>query len=132
MTEYEIKLKDLANFVPDFLGFEEVLCSKFEVGLNLNFEERMAVTGNQSFKVVMQLALWAEKLVQGGKRVQENLAKRRGTYMGQYSKKIISKSSFAGASSTSFFRSSLSQSSGQQSLEPFDSVTNTRLAGTKR
>lgn len=60
MTGYETELKDLANFVAELLGSEEVLSSKFETGLNLKFWERMVVTGNQSFKKVVQLALWAE------------------------------------------------------------------------
>lgn len=36
MIEYKTELKDLANFVPELVGSEEVLCSKFEAGLNLN------------------------------------------------------------------------------------------------
>lgn len=53
VTEYETKLKDLANIVPELVDTEEVLCSKFEVGLNLNIRERMAVIRNQSFEKVV-------------------------------------------------------------------------------
>lgn len=53
MTEYKTKLKDLPNFVPELVDFEEVLCSKFEAGLSLNVQERMEVTGNQYFKEVI-------------------------------------------------------------------------------
>lgn len=52
MTYYKTKLKDLANFVPEPVGFKEVLCSKFEVGLNLYVQEKMAIIENQSFKKV--------------------------------------------------------------------------------
>ena len=30
VTEYEIKLRELAEFVPKLANFEEYLCSKFE------------------------------------------------------------------------------------------------------
>lgn len=67
MMDYETELKDQANFVPDLVCFEEILCSKFEAGLNLNIQEKMSVSGNQSFKEVVHLALRAEKLVLEGK-----------------------------------------------------------------
>ena len=43
-------------------NFEEYLCSKFEEGLNLEVREKMSVSGNQSYKEVVQLALRAKKL----------------------------------------------------------------------
>ncbi|XP_039143934.1 uncharacterized protein LOC120281061 [Dioscorea cayenensis subsp. rotundata] len=67
VIEYETELKDLAKFVPELVGSEEVLCSKFEAGFNLSVRERMSVTRNQSFKEVVWLALRAEKLVLEGR-----------------------------------------------------------------
>ena len=61
MTEYETELRELAEFVPEIVGFEEYLCSKFE-GLNLEIQEKMSIFGNQNYKEVVQLALRVEKL----------------------------------------------------------------------
>lgn len=46
MIEFETELKDLANFIPELVGTEEVLFLKFEERLNLNIHERIAVTWN--------------------------------------------------------------------------------------
>ena len=62
MTEYEIKLKELAKFVPEVVGSKEYLCSKFEEGLNLEIREKMSVFRSQNYKEVIQLALKAKKL----------------------------------------------------------------------
>lgn len=50
MTEYEIELKDLANFVPKLASTEEMLCLKFQEGLSLNFREKMVTSSKQSYK----------------------------------------------------------------------------------
>lgn len=44
--DFETELKDIANFVLELVGYKEVLCSKFEAGLNLNVRETMSITGN--------------------------------------------------------------------------------------
>ena len=62
VTEYETKLKELAEFVPEVANFEDYLCSKFEKGLNLEVWEKMYVSSNQSYKEIVQLALREEKL----------------------------------------------------------------------
>ena len=35
VIEYETKLKELVEFVPELANFEDYLCSKFEKGLTL-------------------------------------------------------------------------------------------------
>lgn len=115
MIEFEIELKDLANSIPELVRTEEVLFLKFEARLNLNIHERIAVTWNLSFKEVVWLALRAENLVQEGRRVRENIAKRRNLDFGQSSKKSRRESSSRVTPSTDSFRSPLRQSSGQQS-----------------
>ena len=55
-------MRELVEFVPEVVNSEEYLCSKFEQGLNLEVQEKMSITGNQSYKEVMQLALRVEKL----------------------------------------------------------------------
>ena len=62
ITEFETKVRELAEFVIEVANFEEYLCSKFEKGLNLEIREKMFVSGNQSSKEVVQLALRAKKL----------------------------------------------------------------------
>ena len=70
MVEYETDLKDLAAFVPELVGTEEMLSSKFEGGLNLTIREKMSITSGQGFKEVVQQALRVEKLVQEDRRVR--------------------------------------------------------------
>ena len=62
VAEYETELRELAEFVLEVINFEDYLFSKFEEGLNLEVREKMSVSGNQSYKKVVQLALRAEKL----------------------------------------------------------------------
>ena len=45
MTEYDIELRELAEFVPEVAGSKEYLCLKFEEGLNLEIREKMYVFG---------------------------------------------------------------------------------------
>ena len=61
MIEYESELRKLAEFVPKLANFEEYLYSKFEKGLSLEIKEKMSISGSQSYKEVVQLALKAEK-----------------------------------------------------------------------
>ena len=53
MTEYEIELRELAEFVPKVAGFKEYLYSKFEEGLNLKIREKMSIFGSQNYKEVV-------------------------------------------------------------------------------
>ena len=62
VAEYKTELRELAEFVLEVINFEDYLCSKFEEGLNLEVWEKMFVSGNQSYKKVVQLPLRAEKL----------------------------------------------------------------------
>ena len=57
VTEYKIELRQLTEFVPEMVGFEEYLCSKFEEGLNLEIREKMSISGSQSYKEIVQLVL---------------------------------------------------------------------------
>ena len=69
-------MRELADFVPKLANFEEYLCFKFEEGLSLEIREKMSVSGNQSYKEVVQLALRAEKLI-GERRSLGNFHKRK-------------------------------------------------------
>ena len=62
MIKYETELRELVEFVLEMADLEEYLCSKFEEGLNLEIREKMSVSGSQSYKEVVQLALRTEKL----------------------------------------------------------------------
>ena len=62
MTEYEIELRKLSEFVLELANSEEYLCSKFEEGLSSEIREKMSITKTQSYKEVVQLALRAQKL----------------------------------------------------------------------
>ena len=57
------ELRELAEFFLELANFEEYLCSKFEDGLILEIKEKMLISGSQSYKELVQLALKAEKLI---------------------------------------------------------------------
>ena len=61
ITEYETELKELAEFIPQLSNFEQYLCSKFEKSLTLEIRENMSLSGGQSYKEIVQLALRAKK-----------------------------------------------------------------------
>lgn len=67
-------------------------------------------------------------MVHEGRKVRENIAKRRNSNFGQTSKKSRSESFPQGTSLASSFRSLPSQSSGQQSSIPSYSGQTTRSA----
>lgn len=48
VLEYEIKLKDLVNFISELAGTVELLCSKIEEGLSLSIHEKIAITETQT------------------------------------------------------------------------------------
>ena len=80
-------------------GSEEYLCSKFEEGLNLEIRENMSVSGSQSYKEMVQLALRAEKLA-NEKGAKGKFQKRKGFGFtsGQSSKKSRSSESLRNSS----------------------------------
>lgn len=45
MTEYDTKLKNLANFVPKLADIKDMLCLKFHEGLSLNVHVKMGTSG---------------------------------------------------------------------------------------
>ena len=67
VIEYETGLSELAEFVLELANSEEYLCFKFKKGLILEIREKMLVSGSESYKKVVQLALRAEKLI--GERI---------------------------------------------------------------
>ena len=89
----------MAEFVPEMTGSEEYLCSKFEEGLNLDIQEKMSVSGSQSYKEMVQLALRAEKLI-NEKGTKGKFQKRKGFGFtsGQSSKKSKSSESSGNSS----------------------------------
>ena len=88
VVEYKTELRELAEFVPEVINFEDYLCSKFEEVLNLEVREKISVSGNQSYKEVVQLALRVEKLANEIlNRGKFQKRKSFGFLSGQYSKK---------------------------------------------
>ncbi|OMO68118.1 Retrotransposon gag protein [Corchorus olitorius] len=63
---YEPKFKELISYVPSLIRNEEDRCSYFEEGLNTAIRERMPISGDESYKKVVQMALQAQKLVGQG------------------------------------------------------------------
>ena len=57
ITEYETEQRELAEFVLELANSKEYLCSKFDEGLILEIREKMSVSGGQSYKEIVQLAL---------------------------------------------------------------------------
>ena len=76
IIEYETELRELAEFVLELSNSEEYLCSKFEEGLTLEIRKKMSVSGDQSYKEVVQLVLGVEKLT-GERMSQRKFQKRR-------------------------------------------------------
>ena len=94
VAEYKTELRELAEFVPEVINSEDYLCSKFEKGLNLKVREKMSLSGNQSYKEVVQLALRAEKLAnERFNRGKFQKRKNFGFSSGQSSKKSKSSES---------------------------------------
>ena len=94
VAEYKTELRELAEFVPEVINFEDYLCSKFEEGLNLEVREKMSMSGNQSYKKVVQLALRVEKLAnERFNRGKFQKKKNFGFLSGQSSKKSKSSES---------------------------------------
>ena len=81
-------MKELAEFVPKLANFEEYLCSKFEEGLTLEIQKKMFVSGGQSYKEIVQLALRVEKLT-SERMSQRKFQKKKGFgfVLGQSTKK---------------------------------------------
>ena len=99
MTEYEIELRELVEFVPEMAGSDDYLCSKFEEGLNLEIREKMSVSSSQNYKEVAQLALRVEKLVNKiGAKGKFQKRKGFGFMFGQSSKKSRSSESSGNSS----------------------------------
>ena len=46
VTEYEIELRELAKFVPEFANFEKYMYFKFEERLTLEIREKILISGN--------------------------------------------------------------------------------------
>ena len=93
----------LSKFVLKLANSKEHLYSKFEEGLFLEIKVKMSITGTQSYKEVVQLALGAEKLT--GKKMSHNsFHKRKGFnfILGQSLKKSRSSEFSRNSSSLGF------------------------------
>ena len=79
VAEYETELRKLVEFVPELANSEKCLCSKFEEGLTLEIQEKMSISGGQSYKEKFT----SEKMSRG------KFEKRKGFrfVLGQSSKK---------------------------------------------
>ena len=113
----------MAEFVLEIAGSEQYLCFKFEKGLNLDIREKMSVSGSQSYKKKVQLALRAKKLANEiGAKGKFQKKKGFGFTSGQSSKK-----------SRSFESSGNSSGSGAESVsspQTFRSPQPSRLGTT--
>ena len=99
VIEYEIKWRELAEFVLEVASSKEYLCLKFEQGLNLEIREKMSVFGNQNYKQVVQLTLRVKKLT--NERVAKGKFQKKkgfGFMSGQSSKKSRSSESSGNSS----------------------------------
>ena len=117
-------MRKLAECVPKLANFEECLCFKFEEGLSLEIREKMSITGIQSYKEVVQLALRAEKLT-CERMSQSNFQKMKGFgFMSSRSlKKSRSSKSFgSGICSVSSPQSIRSQRQSKLSTLPLSSA----------
>ena len=70
-------MRELLEFVSKLSNSEEYLCSKFEKGLTLKIQKKMFISGDQSYKEVVQLALRAKKLT-SERMSQGKFQKRKG------------------------------------------------------
>ncbi|EOY13519.1 Gag protease polyprotein, putative [Theobroma cacao] len=75
--EYETRFNELMLYVSDLVKSEQDQASYFEEGLRNEIRERMTVTGRESHKEVVQMALRAEKLVTENRRIRTEFAKRK-------------------------------------------------------
>ena len=77
------------EFVLEMTGSEEYLCSKFEEWLNLDIREKVSVSGCQSYKEMVQLALRAEKLAnERGTKGKFQKKKVLGSRLGNLQRKV--------------------------------------------
>ena len=113
VTEYDPKLRELAECVPKFANSEEYLCSKFEEGLSLEIQVKMPISSSQSYKEMVQLALRTEKLTRE-RRSRGSFKKRKavGFIFGQSSKKSRSSDS-----SKNFFKLGTDSVNSPQSIQ---------------
>ncbi|WRX29419.1 Retrotransposon gag domain - like 10 [Theobroma cacao] len=69
IEEYETRFNELMLYVPELVRLEQDQVNYFEEGLRNEIWERMIVTGNESYKEVVQMALRAEKLAIENRRI---------------------------------------------------------------
>ncbi|EOX94246.1 Gag protease polyprotein [Theobroma cacao] len=77
IVEYETRFNELMLYAPELVRLEQDQVNYFEKGLRNEIRERMIVTGKESYKEVVQMALRAEKLATKNKRIRAEFAKRR-------------------------------------------------------
>ena len=110
-------MRELAEFVLELSNFEKYLYSKFGKGLTLKIREKMSVSGGQSYKEIVQLALRAKKFT-GEKMSHGKFQERKGFRFvsGQSSKKSHNSESFG--NSSGFETDSISSLKTFRSLQP--------------
>ncbi|EOY14025.1 Gag protease polyprotein, putative [Theobroma cacao] len=79
IEEYETRFNELMSYVPKLVRLEQDQVNYFEEGLCNEIRERMLVTGKESYKEVMQMALRAEKLTTENRQIRAEFAKRRNS-----------------------------------------------------
>ncbi|WRX31634.1 hypothetical protein QQP08_024121 [Theobroma cacao] len=62
IEEYETRFNELMSYIPKLVRLEQDQVNYFEEGLYNEIRERMIVTGKESYKEVVQMALRAKKL----------------------------------------------------------------------
>ncbi|WRX17578.1 Reverse transcriptase domain - like 10 [Theobroma cacao] len=94
-------------YVPELVRLEQDQVNYFEEGLHNEIREHMIVTGKESYKEVVQMALRVEKLGTENRRIRAEFVKRRNqpTFLGQSSKSGRDSTSAAGSTTSAFVAS---------------------------
>ncbi|WRX18079.1 zinc finger protein [Theobroma cacao] len=102
IEEYETRFNELMLYVPKLVRLEQDQVNYFEEELRNEIRKRMIVTGKESYKKVVKMALRAEKLATENRRIRAKFAKRRNspTFSGQSSKRGRDSTSTAGSTTS--------------------------------
>ncbi|WRX25693.1 Retrotransposon gag domain - like 10 [Theobroma cacao] len=135
IEEYETCFNELILYIPKLVRLEQDQVNYLEEGLRNEIRERMIVTGKESYKKVVQMALRAEKLAIEKRQIRVEFIKRRNppTFLSQSSKRGRDLTSAIG-STTSASVASTRPPSQQSQLRSsrFDRPVRSSQGGTSR
>ncbi|WRX28969.1 Retrotransposon gag domain - like 10 [Theobroma cacao] len=135
IEEYETCFNELMSYVPELVRLEQDQVNYFDEGLHNEIRERMIVTGKESYKEVVQMALRAEKLTTENRQIRAEFAKRRNLPMilGQSLKRGRDSISTAGSTTSAFVASTRPPSQQSQPRSSrFDWPVMSSQGGTSR